>query len=136
MLKLFWVSSSSFHDKPPEPPSSSSSANDAKEARQWWWWWASMVGKFCCFILGFGFLGMLVLRPLLMGFFQIWILCLLSCELWLFYSKSWTFGLGNGYILFQYFRNEFGICRMGWDGLLLWLNCSSLIGGGKCWYQI
>ena len=32
-----------------------------------------MVGEFCCSILGFGFLGMLILRPLLMGFFQIWI---------------------------------------------------------------
>ena len=79
----------SFHDKPPESSSdssssssSSTSANDTNEARRWWW----VSSLFGCF----GYFAFWVSGHV--GFIQIWILCLLSCELWSFYSKNGLWG--------------------------------------------
>ena len=71
-------------------------------------------------ILHFGFLGMLDLRGPLMGFFQIWILCFLSCELLIVLFEKWTLGLGNSYwlILISIFRIKLVFVK--WVGMV-WL---------------
>lgn len=119
----------SLHDKPPESSSdssssSSSSANDANEARRWWW----VSSLFSCFdYFAFWVSGHVGFEGTFDGFLSILNIVFAIMWIMIVLFEKWTLGLGNSYwlILISMFRIEFGFCRMGGEGLVVCLNCSS-----------